>query len=135
MRSLVSSRFFFAVRIETNENNEEIISKNATPDVNSSTITFSALLVKCNEVIINRQNPSRFAAVPKICCDVLFGIFQKLSIIFQSQFAQLFFLCYFKLFPLKTPFPVSTWCSRRVHSCSGIQFQNILHRENSSFCH
>lgn len=46
----------------------------ATTEVSSSTILFSALSVKCSEVITKRQNPKRFADVLKICCEVVLGI-------------------------------------------------------------
>jgi len=62
------------VRIEKKENKQEIISKIAITEVSSSIILPSALSVKCSEVITKRQNPSRFAEVFKICCDVVFGI-------------------------------------------------------------
>ena len=48
-----------------------MVSSRAMTDVNSSIRLLADLLVKCNEVTINRQKPSRFAAVFKICCDVL----------------------------------------------------------------
>ena len=43
-------------------------------EVNSSMSVFSVLVVKCREMIINRQNPSKLAAVAKMCCDVLLAI-------------------------------------------------------------
>lgn len=62
-----------------NDNTEEVVNINATIEVNSSINEFSALSVICNEVIINKQKPSKLAAVPKICCDVLFAIFYFFS--------------------------------------------------------
>jgi hypothetical protein len=76
----VSSRFSlrsFFVRIEVNERIQDIVSRTATTEVNSSIIYDSILLAICNDVITKRQNPRRFADVFRICCDVLFAIRQK----------------------------------------------------------
>jgi hypothetical protein len=62
------------VRIEIKENIEEIVRKNATTEVNSSIRELSVLSVKCSEVMINKQNPSKLAEVFNICCEVLFAI-------------------------------------------------------------
>lgn len=48
-----------------------MVSNRAITEVNSSISVLADLLVKCSEVTINRQKPSRFAAVFKMCCDVL----------------------------------------------------------------
>jgi hypothetical protein len=74
-RSYLNSLFVFSVRIEINDKTDEMVKIRATIDVNSSINEFSDLLVKCKEVIMNKQKPSRLAAVPKMCCDVLFAIF------------------------------------------------------------
>jgi len=60
--------------MEINENKQEIASDNAINDVNSSIILVFEVSEICKEVITKRQNPRRFAAVPKICWDVLFAI-------------------------------------------------------------
>lgn len=78
-RSNCCSFFDVLVRIETNDKTEEAIKIKATMEVNSSISEFSVLSVKCSEVIINKQNPSKLDAVPKICCDVLFAIFIEFS--------------------------------------------------------
>jgi hypothetical protein len=71
------------VRIEINENTEETVRNNATMEVSSSTRLFSDLLVKCNEVIIIRQKPKRFAEVPNIWIEVLVAILYCLAIYFS----------------------------------------------------
>ena len=57
------------------DNTEETVKNKATIAVNSSISEFSVLLDKCKDVIMNKQNPKRFAAVATICCDVLLAIF------------------------------------------------------------
>lgn len=56
------------------DNMDETVRNNATTEVNSSTRLFSVLSERCNEVMTNRQNPSRLADVLKICCEVLLAI-------------------------------------------------------------
>jgi hypothetical protein len=70
-----SSSFFLrsGVRIEKKENTVEIVSNSAIIAVNSSISPLLDLSPMCNEVIINRQNPNRFADVLNMCCDVLFA--------------------------------------------------------------
>lgn len=48
------------------EKRHAIVNKNVTIEVNSSTKLVEALLVTCNEVMINKQNPIKLAAVGKI---------------------------------------------------------------------
>ena len=74
---MISSRFSlteYAVLIEINEKIQERVSKIATAEVSSSMICVSVMLAICSEVITKIQNPSRFADVFNICCDVLFAI-------------------------------------------------------------
>jgi len=63
-----------SVLIEIKENTDEIVRNNATIEVNSSIKLPSDLFAMCKEVITNKQNPKRFAEVPKMCCEVLFAI-------------------------------------------------------------
>lgn len=63
--------------MEINENIQDIESMIAMIDVSSSIMLFSALLLICNEVNTKRQNPRRFAAVFRICGEVLFAIGQR----------------------------------------------------------
>ena len=62
------------VRMERNEKKHENESNNAITEVNSSTILVAEVFEMCNEVITKRQKPKRFAAVFKICSDILFAI-------------------------------------------------------------
>lgn len=55
------------MRMEMNENKQEQVNNSAMIEVNSSITLEVALLVRCNEVITNRQNPRRLADVGKIC--------------------------------------------------------------------
>ncbi|MCU7550704.1 hypothetical protein OCK74_16420 [Chitinophagaceae bacterium LB-8] len=71
MLSHKNSIFSFFVLIEMNEKVEERVSSKAIREVNSSMIVFAVLLVKCNDVRTIKQNPSKFAAVPKMCGEVL----------------------------------------------------------------
>jgi hypothetical protein len=66
------TRFF--VRIERKEKTQENVSIRAMNEVNSSITLEAALLVICNEVITNRQKPSRLAEVGRICWEVLLAI-------------------------------------------------------------
>jgi hypothetical protein len=75
MVSSTISFLLFFVRIETNEKTEEIISNIAMTEVNSSIKLVSLASDRCSAVIINRQNPSKFADVLKMCCDVLLAIY------------------------------------------------------------
>ena len=50
-----------------NEKTEETVKNKATIEVNSSTKLNCDLLVKCKDVITNKQNPKRLADVFKIC--------------------------------------------------------------------
>jgi len=70
------SFFIFSVLIDIKEKIHETVRNKAITEDNWSKDLFSVLLVKCNEVIIKRQNPSKLAAVFNICCDVLFAINQ-----------------------------------------------------------
>lgn len=63
--------------MEIKEKKQEKVSINAITEVNSSIMLDVALFVICNEVITKRQNPSRFAAVDNICCDVLFAMAER----------------------------------------------------------
>ena len=65
---------YISFLIETNESREEIVKGSAMIDVNSSMRLFSVLFVRWREVITKSQNPSKFAEVPKICCEVLFDM-------------------------------------------------------------
>jgi len=62
------------MRMETNEKEHEMVSSNATNEVNSSIRFVSVLLAICSEVMTKRQNPNRFADVPNICGEVLLAI-------------------------------------------------------------
>jgi len=62
------------VRIATKENIQENVSKMETIDVSSSMKWVSIGLAICREVMIKRQNPSRFADVFNIWGDVLLAI-------------------------------------------------------------
>ena len=76
--SATSSKAFsfliFPVLSDAKEKMQENINKTATIDANSSTRLLAVFSAIWRDVIIMRQNPSRFAAVFKICCDVLLGI-------------------------------------------------------------
>lgn len=60
--------------MDINENTDDKVKAIAMIEVNSSTKLFSVFFAKCIDVMINRQKPSRFADVAKICCDVLFAM-------------------------------------------------------------
>ena len=64
--------------MEMNEKKQEHVNSNAITEVNSSIILVAALLVICSEVITKRQKPKRFAAVLKICWEVLLAIRAKI---------------------------------------------------------
>lgn len=68
------SRSGFFVRIDTKENIQEAVNRIATIDVNSSIKWVSIGLAIWREVMIKRQNPSRFAEVFKIWGEVLLAI-------------------------------------------------------------
>lgn len=68
------SFFISCVLIDKNERKLEAVSNNAIIEVYSSIRLFFELLVACNEVITKRQKPSRFAEVPRICCEVVLAI-------------------------------------------------------------
>jgi hypothetical protein len=63
----------FGVRIEKKEKTDKIVSISAVIEVNSSMRLLLDLLPMCNEVIMNRQKPKRFADVLRMCCEVLFA--------------------------------------------------------------
>ena len=63
---------FFAL-IDINDNTDEKTKHNATIEVNSSIKLFSDLFVRCKDVIMNKQKPSKFAEVFNMCCEVLFA--------------------------------------------------------------
>jgi len=60
--------------IAIKENKQENVSNSAITDTNSSIIVEAALFEICIDVITNKQNPKRLAAVGRICCDVLVGM-------------------------------------------------------------
>lgn len=60
--------------MEMNERMQENVSRIAIMEVISSIKLVSDLSLICKDVITNKQNPKRFAAVFNICCDVLFAI-------------------------------------------------------------
>jgi len=60
--------------METNEKPLENVSRTAIMEVRMSMACVSVRLAICREVITKRQNPRRFAEVPKMCCEVLFAI-------------------------------------------------------------
>jgi hypothetical protein len=62
------------VRIDINENRDDNVNNNAMMVVHSSINVTSVLLARCRDVSIKRQNPSKLADVPRMCCDVLFAI-------------------------------------------------------------
>ena len=64
----------FLERKATNDKAEDAVKRRAITLVSSSSTLFSAVLVMCSEVKTKRQKPKRFAELPRICCDVLFGI-------------------------------------------------------------
>ena len=75
--AILSMRYSFSsltVRMEINEKTDEIVKSIAIMDVNSSTKLLSALFVRCSDVIINRQKPSKLADVANMCGEVLFAI-------------------------------------------------------------
>lgn len=53
--------------MEINEKTDEAVKSKAMIDVNSSTRVFCVLSVRCREVMIKRQNPSKLADVPNMC--------------------------------------------------------------------
>ena len=53
--------------MEINEKTDETVKSNAISDVNSSIRLFCVLFVRCRDVMMKRQNPSRLADVPSIC--------------------------------------------------------------------
>lgn len=63
-----------SVLMEINDNTDEIVKNKATTEVNSSIRKFCAWLVRCSEVIMTRQKPSRFAEELRMCCEVLFAM-------------------------------------------------------------
>ena len=68
-----SSFFLVLALMDINDNTDENTRQSATIEVNSSIKLFSDLFVRCKDVIMNKQKPSKFAEVFKICCDVLFA--------------------------------------------------------------
>ncbi len=56
--------------MEIKDNKQEKLKRTAITEVNSSIMLVSVRLVMCSEVITNKQNPKRFAAVFKICGEV-----------------------------------------------------------------
>ena len=64
----------FDVLIEPKEKIQEQVSNTAIIDVNSSSRCISVRSAIRNDVITIRQNPNRFPAVPRICCDVLLAM-------------------------------------------------------------
>lgn len=60
------SRCSCCVRKEIKERKQEIISRIAITEVNSSILVISLLLLMCKEVMTTRQNPSKLAAVFKM---------------------------------------------------------------------
>jgi len=74
MRSRMRSFFGSFARSDTKEKPQENVNKTAMMEVASLIKWVSTLLLNRNEVITKRQNPSRFAEVPKICCEVVFDI-------------------------------------------------------------
>ena len=60
--------------MDRNENMQEKISSIATMEVNSSMMLASALFAIRREVMTIRQKPRRFAAVFRMCWEVLFDI-------------------------------------------------------------
>ena len=77
--SSFASLIGFSVLILMNENIELITRNIATKEVISSRRLFSVLLDIWSEVMMNKQNPKRLAEVFKMCCDVLFAIFYRIS--------------------------------------------------------
>lgn len=74
---MASRIFSFADSLTFNEMKEKPQEKASTTEiieVTSQINWVSARVFNFKEVITNRQNPSRFADVLKICCDVLFAI-------------------------------------------------------------
>jgi hypothetical protein len=70
--------------MDINDSMEEIVKSIATIEVNSSIRLFSAAFDSRMEVITNKQIPSKFAEVPKICVDVLFAMAKvKVNVIFS----------------------------------------------------
>ncbi len=72
--SYKTSFFGFLVLIEIKEKIQEKLSITPTKEVSLSRRWVSPKLLICNDVITKRQNPRRFAEVPKIWGEVLFAI-------------------------------------------------------------
>lgn len=68
------SLILFSVRIEIKEKKQEQVNNSAMMEVNSSIKLDAEVPVICTDVITKRQKPKRFAAVLKICWEVLFAI-------------------------------------------------------------
>lgn len=66
VRSSLLSRTSCLVLIAKKDKTQDTVSNNAITLVDSSTIEFCVLSVMCKEVITNKQNPKRFAAVFKM---------------------------------------------------------------------
>jgi hypothetical protein len=77
MRSRILSFWGSFARMDTNENPQEKVSRTAIMEVTSLTRWVSNRLFNLNEVITKKQKPNRFAAVPKICCEVVFDIAER----------------------------------------------------------
>jgi len=60
-----------------NEKSELNTRNTDTTDVISSRKLLAVLLDICSDVMMNRQNPNRFAEVLKMCCEVLFALVLK----------------------------------------------------------
>ncbi len=67
-------QLLLSVLIEMKESITERQSKAATTLANSSIIELVVAELMCKDVITMRQNPSKFAAVGRICCEVLLDI-------------------------------------------------------------
>lgn len=74
MRSRILSFWGSFARRDTKENPQEKVRSTAIMEVTSLTRCVSNRLFSRNEVMTKRQKPKRFAAVPKICCEVVFDI-------------------------------------------------------------
>ena len=63
-----------SVLTDAKDKKQETVKIKATNDENSSIRLFCDSLEICSDVITIKQNPSRFAEVFRICCEVLLAI-------------------------------------------------------------
>ncbi len=71
------SLFSFVDLNDAKEKIQENVKMAAIIEVSSSIINVVSRFEIWIEVITNRQNPNRFAEVPRICCEVLLAITQN----------------------------------------------------------